>query len=611
MAAKKFTKRQTEQATTLIKSSLYQVLTQGQMPTVGGYKFLNRLALSLLIPHKFVLYKKSSNGEYVQIFNSYPDPDRSEGFQDFLKNKLTKDDIDNEAIELFDTGYYLLLVQVKRIEDKSQGEEGVDFFFSPYPNGSSRQIVVNLLENGFDQRKEPLFKEIYRENFWRDILAPIVRTRYLVKTPTPCYEEKQSVYGGEEVDEFYSDMISPGYERFADSILLKKNNSASPPNICYFVRDFDFPVTGFPRYKGLYTYQVRMIIPELQAKHFAVALAAIREAVRDSTNEYWKFEGRKLHHFYDDSYKQLFLDLLIPLDKSLEEKSIKRIIDILKTPYHPKVRCFVDPAFTSSFLDIRREALSTKLGLDRLEKSFESENSEESRNEKIRIAALFYLFSIMPQNFSKRSQTADSRVSCMIKPVRIGPSPWMCSVTFSEFPDEKDEVFTNWEYYYRFYHDIANTQARRIRVRVQYRYHQAIEKAMYNSLDFPMGLPQIKSAANSKFDSLCKYYPYRLIQIDFKDSKSIELLKANSRKTVSKCNGVEKYREDIEPIHFPIGGKLDNYLTIKWYENPNFPSHIGSDIVENPTLIRKAIKNSVGRSLADFMKREVEDRENA
>ena len=579
-----------QEALTLVKSDLFQILIQSTYSRVNLYRFLNRLLVIFQQPTKLsIFYHENGKAEPSHKLNTYMG-ECADGYllKDFIQKKIDEGNINKHLVRIYNTHYSILPVRAFRDpeEDDPEGDKTryIPLKFNLYPEETEEnradlgciRILKAVLSNdamGLD----PLFEYLGAKEYWDEILESAFTN---VKYPVPCEKLLNADELEPTIKSFSDDILEDSYRDFMKSKLLRKSGSIRPLNVAYFVRSYDhyehdriYRFNDIEGERGQYNYNVRMMIPRTQKEDFRRTFKEIKKAIKNTDlNDKWQFENRKLCHFYHARYAELFMEEL------KKENGIETILDCLQEPYGKYTRSFVDPAFITSFLDIRRAPLDRMHSLDRLAQFIDADekqyNDEQIRKEMLRITSLFYLFSTMAPEVLDNEE---SKVSCMIRPLRVGVSPWLSFVCFTEFPDTEKECYLSWQMYRHWYYDVGTVQGRRIRDRMKHSYLKQIKTHVsegFNQVFGDADVLDVKALANNlngRFFNLCRAYPFRCVQVH------------------------------ISQHHTPPGfydiqlteGKFPYWIGVTIIDNPFYPSHIEKDFTENDELVYDEIQKGI------------------
>ena len=546
---------------------------------VGIYQFLNRLLVIFQQPTVLSIYKKrQSNHKPKLMMTTLSDPLNGPYYQEFL-GKLSNKEIEKQLCRIFNTHYYLLIHRIKR-DEKYIFEEGKALKFPEYPLDDSCLNILKQLLSYSVAKEDKLYKHLHGDDFWDELFYKAFReekdeeveeqnTRNQVKQP----HAKPLL--GVDITEYFAQLLDAPFREFAqksplinvDEELLNVDEEQRPTNICFFIRTYEESRT---RFYGHYDFTTRMIIPQKQREQFIAALKAIVPTLENPSKK-WRFrgEGKSLEHFKDPNYIALLREYVARNDEAA-------VIQLLQEPYGEYARSFVDSVLHSGFLDIRRKPLKDKYGLDRIEEAIEIEQ-ETTDTDKIRMVALFYLFSVMKPDLPGIKDK--HRVSCLIKPLRISASPFLCMVTFSEFRDEHQENYLNWQLYHHFYHDIGIPMGRQIRHLIRSEYLNFVTWIVQRGLDEvqweyeqcngeqPFDVYRAASIMNIHLYALSKVMPFHLIDIE-----------------------AVLYKDDNSPFYIELGGDPCFFLKFSLRANPHYPALMKSEVFNKSPDIKAAIQ---------------------
>jgi hypothetical protein len=489
-------------ALVLIKHSLYRIVVEGADKPHGVYQFFNRLSVLFQEPTVFVVYKENENGVcdlLLPLFHTYTDPENKDKYDRAMEEHVRKGDWNvDDLTRLYDTHYYLLPLRVKRTGVRYNGvlvDSNLEFglygkdkdiykiFQALFHKPESEQDPVSefLSVKTHIQKQLNKIAEKYDEKSDKE-QSPILYKYKYIDLDLAFVDVNDMLF--KHVENF---ILEPVYQKYLGSPLLSRlDDVLQPENICYFVRTYDSD-DDIRRYKGRYDYNIRMLIPPSQEEEFKRVFENIQTSLitKKSNDKHWLFGTKTLHVFQNERMQALFVDTL------KKKGGINKVLKILRTPYGRHARAFVDTVFQSGFCDIRRDSLKSGLGLDRIEK--EHLDKKDVEVDKIRIVALYYLFSAMASEFANQTKKngeiqGQKHISCNIRPLRVGYSPWLAFVTFSDFDSGKrtnnQENFLNWSRYYHFYHDVTIPQGQKIRVNAKRSYFHIIALIVSETMKF-------------------------------------------------------------------------------------------------------------------------------
>lgn len=514
---------QKKEVLTKAKDDFYQIVVQGLWARVGVYQFLNRLLLVLQHPAIITVYRKRGQ-ENEEVFTTFGDKTNRTKFHKHLKT-VSEEVIREDMIQIFNTNYSLHFIKVKKISDEKYGPEG-GLEFEPYPKDDALFQVVEQLLSKEEANADPFFLHLDANTYWQQNLDKTFsdnskKNKQYSYAPDLMRNRahREDIFDIDIASFFRARVFDPVFEEVLGSPLLRGRDGITPYNICYFIRTF--PAEGTSnRYFGRYEYDVRLIVPLEQRDSFIKFFEKLTPQL-DNLESPWKTgsSDREFQHFEDSRYVD-------DLKAYIARHGFSDLIELIQQPYGPHTRCFVDPVFSSGFLDIRRDALTGKYGLDRIEENLEYSDEESIFADRIRIAAIYYLFCGMSPDI----YDDHARISCLIQPLRVGPSPWVCSVTLTEFHKDEKENFLNWNRYRRFYYDIGVRGGRRIRQLMQQVFMEMVSSIVYTSLMHEDNLaimeaekekhavPRIDVSRatthmNEQFYDLSKLFPFRQVFI--------------------------------------------------------------------------------------------------
>jgi hypothetical protein len=601
----KLTKNEKE-AAALVKQDLFQVLIQSSYSKVTAYQFINRLLVIFQQPTKLVIYEKVKS-KFIYMFDTLSgDIVSGESFSEYLQGDLTQELIDEYAVCVFNTTFYILPIRTYRDETTVTLNDKLSYIpltYEIYAKSNIGEInlgCIRIFNNilSFDEiQNDLMFDYLQAERNWQRTLGDAFRAKSKIHVP----RRNENVISSdlEHIDNILEilpeRLLEESYEDFNKSVLLFKGESLRPPNIAYFIRTFDhrdrdkeFRYNDDANRKGKYNYRLRMAIPPTQEKDFRRAFQTIKILIdKYQGNDFWIFNNRKLKFFYHAAFDTFFKQTLET------ENGIGNIIQALKTPYGQMSRSFVEPAFATSFTDIRRSPLDRFHGLDRLSLNLDLSNfndlSQENKNEALRIVSLFYLFSTMAPEVIHSDEPIETKVSCLVKPLRVGQSPWVCAVSFAEFPNSHDEYYLSWQLYRHWYYDVSVVQGRRIRDRAKGLFLDSVNKIVLKGLCLATdnreeGLILKKEKAvyeiNKGLLDLSRIYPFRTLSID--------IIAEGDLHNSDRDTGERDFR-----VVGVISKKGPQYLRFSSEMNAFFPAFIEADFTLRSKAVERAIKGSI------------------
>ena len=563
----------------LVKNDIFQISTQESRHCSSLYSFLNQLLMVFQFPVKITVYSSDEPEKYKREYTTSTDPVYKKNFKEKYLDTITTSELKKNLIPIYSTNYYLLVTKITRNLDHSPDQEK-PLNYEHYPLKNSCYQIVKATLDANVMEYDPLYQQLKISDYWQDNFKDAFAAH---KKEELRNEIPKQNFTEDRIFDIADEIIDKYYDEFASSKLLKADGSCRTPNICYFVRSYDksYSDPDTTRY-GFYNYQIRMVIPAKQKTHFEKAFNTLKKALLHNEGEQWKFDGTFYEHFNDKYFSVPFLSLLN------SKEGIKRIIEIMETPYSHFSRCFVDPVLSTGFLDVRRTPFQSLQGLDWIMKGKEDEI--EVQNDKIRIVALYYLFcTMLPSRIS--STTKKFKMSCLIKPLLAELSPWLCFVHLAEFEDEDEnenenenenedenkEGLLNWQRYHHFVRDISMLQGRRISDEMLTLYYKHVSTIIKEDMsDLLMGEFKTQKVflehLNQRFDNTCCIFPYSKISLSI----------------------VFTSKSD-ESNHVAIYGNENRFFKIELIRNPYFAKMIGPSPYNKKLIVREAIQNGLSQ----------------
>jgi len=504
----------------IVRNDLYQIVVLNDWERVELNQLLNRLLVIFQQPTVLNIYHKNEQDHRFYFkMTTFDDPLNGPKYRDYLRGvearKGEDDVIEKQLIRIFNTNYYLLVHQIVREEHTISGGQ-MSLTFQPYAKKHTCLNILCRLLSSRSNIKNKFFNEIlqgdrYWESLFEKTFNPNRKRTYLPEFPKSS--EIDFTFLRDDIAEYFGSILEEPYKKATErSPLISYLEKSRPSNLCFFIRTYEDVNT---RFYGNYDFSTRMIIPPTQRDEFKRTISALLPFL-DNPNQLWRQVGKEkfMAHFPDVSYIEL-------LKNYIDSNGIEPLIGLLQKPYGKYARCFVDSVFSSGFLDTRRDPLGTKYGLDRIELEKEKRDKDVV-DDKIRMVTLFYLFNAMTPEIYDSNLSPN--IACLVKPLRISASPYLCKVTFTEFLDVSRESYTNWQLYHHFYYDIAIPMGRQIRMLIREKHLKCISDIVSDELT---EVWEIKEESNSeqwdlllaterinkKLDSLSRLFPFHLIQI--------------------------------------------------------------------------------------------------
>lgn len=586
-----------KEAFSYAKNDLIRIVCDGKKwDDVSCIQFINAIKTALQLPTALTIYKKKKDN-YIYQFTTWSDPLGERDLDNHLNKELNDYIAQDILIPIYNTDYYLLVLVVNREDEPKNGENQCPVFFAPYPYDKGCINIIRKLLDVKEIEKDEYLNWLTYLDFWQENLDFSYIAHKISECP-PFRSDNQEMQR-DLLSYIRNNIINPSYARIYSSRALNHSDSLRPPNIFYFLRSYDS--IGLeselpPRY-GYYHYRVRMIIAEKQREHIKKAFEHLRDTVFSKPlRKGWRFSDadQEMEHFNnnDEEYVSLFKNELCKIKNKKDKKSyngIERILDILESPYSEHTRSLVDASFSTAFVSIRRVPLASKLGFDHVH--LDHENDPKLCNEKIRIAALFYLYSIV-------FPYGGGRIAAMIRPLNVGYSPWLSFLTLSEFKDKDDqrkaksrdreaEDYKNWRRFHNFsYYICGEKQSIRIRSAIDQGYLALIKKWVSNTIMQSflnhsqeknkgklVPLDQLVDAFNGVFFEFCRFFPYERVVFSMDHSQN-----------------------DSGSNIFAVILSDDNVFYGKFCDNPYFPSFERKRGAGRDESVPMAITNGVHRA---------------
>jgi len=484
-------KKEVQERAILIRNDLLSANYQNRYLQTGIRQVLNRLLVCLQEPYVIVILSKSEKKDKYQIlYHTFFDPLWKDHFENFLIDeekgigKLEEDWIyvdrkkykksifkifDKEYIMLFKVDFSLNIPRfIIRIRKQLEHDKKFDEVSALKSLLTEKTKQLYLSENLSGQFRS-------KENCWKNgkIIINDKCSNYQHNKLNDEIIKKQF----EEISRIFNEE----YKRILDSPLLSPSGK-NPPNIIFFLKNY---IQDQPRYhgkngklKGCYTYNVRVVIPDMQKDNIRHTLQALSECEikTKGDDKYFKFpiytvskDGEKC--IYEKTGKEEE-NKIFPGDDSFFWEEIKtpegreKIIGVMESSFGIKARSLSDPTLSSGYVYINHNPFSNG-GTNRLEDS-EKDKGKDSDNYR-RLVSYHYIMSLMA--------SADGDISGITVPGSVNGSTWFCMTFLSKNNQDEQE---RWLDNYHFYHSICHYTIRGIRRRLKNRYLEAIGEIYFN-----------------------------------------------------------------------------------------------------------------------------------
>lgn len=326
-----------------------------------------------------------------------------------------------------------------------------------------------------------------------------------------------------------SEIFNVCYQKVYKSSLIKLND-LQPPNLMFAVRFFDSTekrFSGSGARDPLYPYGVRAVIPELQRQDFLHSLNLLGDLQKDHRfRDFWRNKESGVFHFPKPlSRSRKYCDLtskdfpqggnhrFMGSDEFFWEMlnssgGVESIVEEMKLPYSLEARPLSDIVFSGGFVRIAPEPYAASRGV-RLNYSacIRGPQSADYR----RTVYYHYLMSMAARG--------GGSVSSLLVPGIVNGTPWF---SMGYYFSSGEREHQRWLNCYHFYHSVARSFIRGIRIRLRKLYLDELTRIYASAVrvslprDHPhLMLEKYPGMVNPYFRLLCRVYPYDLVQLEF------------------------------------------------------------------------------------------------